>query len=104
MVRETSCGHAPGRLRARILYQILVAAFVLGLAVYVAGHLLRASAPAEPAGLLADLLCTLGFAMWTAIVVVVLVEIIPEVRRRQIRRSLELYEAIRRGKADKGKT
>ena len=30
--------------------------------------------------------------------VVVLIEVIPEVKRRQIRRSLEAYEAIRRAK------
>ena len=104
MVREHLTEMRQDAYGPRILYQILIAAFVLGLAVYVAGYLLRTSAPAEPGGLLADLLYTLGFAMWTAVVVVVLVEIFPDVKRRQIRRSLELYEAIRRGKAEKGKT
>ena len=42
---------------------------------------------------------TLGFALWTAAIVVVVVEIVPEVKRRQVRRSLEAYEAIRRRKA-----
>jgi hypothetical protein len=83
----------------RILYRILAAAFVLGLAAYVAGYLLRPSATTEPFGLLADLLYTFGFALWTAAVVVVLVEIVPEVKRRQIRQALEAYEAIRRDKA-----
>ena len=45
---------------------------------------------------------TFGFALWTGAVVVVLVEIIPEVKRRQIQRSLEAYEAIRSRKARQG--
>ncbi len=83
----------------RILYSILVFAFVLGFAIYVAGYLLKSTATTEPFGLLADLAYTFGFALWTAAVVVVLVEVIPDVKRRQIRRSLEAYEALRRGKA-----
>ena len=55
-------------------------------------------ATTEPLGLLADLLYTFGFALWTAAVVVVLVEIIPEAKRRQVRRALEAYEAKRRDK------
>ena len=83
----------------RILYQILAAAFVVGLAAYIAGYLLRSTATTEPLGLLVDLLYTFGFALWTAAVVVVLVEVIPEVKRRQIRRALEAYEATRSAKA-----
>ena len=86
----------------RILYSILAVAFVVGLAAYVAGYLLRSTATTEPLGLLADLVYTLGFALWTAVVVVVLIEVIPEVKRRQIRRSLEAYEAILRDKARRG--
>jgi hypothetical protein len=82
----------------RILYWILAAAFVVGLAAYVAGYVLKSTATTEPLGLLADLLYTFGFALWTAAVVVVLVEIIPEAKRRQIRRALEQYEAIRGNK------
>ena len=51
---------------------------------------------------MADLLYTFGFALWTAAVVVVLVEIIPEAKRRQVRRALEAYEAIRSRKVRKG--
>jgi hypothetical protein len=69
---------------------------------YVAGYRLRSTAPTEPLGLFADLLYTFGFALWTAAVVVVLVEVIPEAKSRQIRRSLEAYEAVRRRKASKG--
>jgi hypothetical protein len=86
----------------RILYVVLAATFVVGLAAYVVGYLLRSTSPTEPVGLLADLVYTLGFALWTAAVVVVLVEIIPEGKRRQIRRSLEAYEAIRREQAKTG--
>ena len=86
----------------RILYWVLAGAFVVGLVAYVAGYLLRSASPTEPVGLLADLVYTFGFALWTAAVVVVLMEVIPEVKRRQIRRSLEAYEAIRREKSNKG--
>jgi hypothetical protein len=82
----------------RILYQILAAAFVVGLAAYIGGYFLRSTATNEPLGLLADLLYSFGFALWTAAVVVVLVEIIPEVKRRQIRHALEAYEAARSDK------
>jgi hypothetical protein len=83
----------------RILDRILAVAFVAALAAYVAGYLLKPTATTEPFGLLADLLYTFGFALWTAAVVVVLVEIIPEVKRRQIRSPFDSYEAIRRDKA-----
>ena len=83
----------------RILYQTLAAGFVIGLVCYVAGYWLRSTAPTEPIGLLADILYTFGFAIWTGAVVVVFVEVIPQAKRRQIRRALEAYEAVRRGKA-----
>ena len=86
----------------RLLYTILVGAFIVGLVSYVAGYLLRSTTPTEPLGLLADMVYTFGFALWTGAVVVVLVEIIPEVKRAQIRRSLEAYEAIRSRKARQG--
>jgi F0F1-type ATP synthase assembly protein I len=83
----------------RILFQVLAAAFVVGLAAYTVGYLLKSTATTEPLGLIADLIYTFGFALWTAAVVVVLVEIVPEAKRRQIRRALEAYEATRRDKA-----
>ena len=82
-----------GAYGQRFLYFTLAGAFVVGLIAYVAGYFLRSSATTEPFGLLADLLYTFGFALWTAAVVVVLVEIIPEAKRRQVRRALEAYEA-----------
>lgn len=80
----------------RILYSTLIGAFVAGFVAYIVGYVLRSSATTEPLGLLADMLYTLGFALWTAAVVVVLLEVVPDVKRRQIKRALEAYEAKRR--------
>ena len=84
----------------RFLYSTLVTTFVAGLAMYVAGYLLKASATTEPLGLLSDMIYTFGFALWTAAVIIVLLEVIPDVKRRQIRRALEAYEATRENKGD----
>ena len=84
----------------RFLYSTLVVTFVVGLAAYVAGYLLKTTRPAEPLGLLADMIYTFGFALWTAAIIVVLLEVVPQVKRRQIRRALEAYEAARRAKPD----
>jgi hypothetical protein len=63
----------------RLLYQSLGVGFVVGLAAHVAGYLLRSSATTEPLGLVADLLYGLGYALWTGVVVVVFVQVVPEV-------------------------
>jgi zinc transporter ZupT len=86
----------------RILYSTLVTAFVVGLAAYVAGYLLKASVTTEPLGLVADLLYALGYALWTGVVVVVFVQVFPEVKRRQYKQALDAYEAARREKARAG--
>jgi hypothetical protein len=86
----------------RLLYQSLGLGFVLGLAAHVGGYLLTSSATTELFGLVADLLYTLGLALWTGIVVVVFVQVVPEVKRRQIRRTLDAYEATLRDKARTG--
>ena len=44
----------------------------------------------------ADLLYALGFALWTGVVVVVFIQVIPEVRRRQFKQMLDAYEAAQR--------
>ena len=93
-----------GAYGQQFLYGTLAIAFVVGFAAYVAGYLLRSTATTEPWGLLADLTYTFGFALWTAAVVVVLVEIVPEVKRRQVRRALEAYEAIRHDNARPGRS
>ena len=86
----------------RILYSTLVTAFVVGLTAYVAGYLLKSWVTTEPLGLVADLLYALGYALWTGVVVVVFVQVFPEVKRRQYKQALDAYEAARREKARAG--
>ena len=83
----------------RILYESLVIGFLVGLAAHIGGYALLESLPREPLGLLADLLHALGWSLWTGVVVAVFVQIIPEVKRRQIKQAVEAYEALRREKA-----
>jgi hypothetical protein len=75
---------------------------VVGLAAHVAGYLLKASVTTEPLGLVADLLYALGYALWTGVVVVVFVQVFPEVKRRQYKQALDAYEAARREQARTG--
>lgn len=82
----------------RILYQSLAIGFVVGLAAQIGGYLLLLSAPNEPLGLLADLLHAFGWSLWTGVVVAVFVQVIPEVKRRQIKQAVEAYKAMRREK------
>ena len=86
----------------RILYESLAISFVVGLLAHVGGYALLASMPREPIGLLADLLHALGWSLWTGVVVVVFVQIIPEAKRRQIRQALEAYDALQHDKAQAG--
>ena len=86
----------------RLLYQSLVICFVIGLAAHIGGYLLRGSAPREPLGLFADLLYALGWSLWTGVVVAVFVQVIPEVKRRQIKQYLEAYDALQRDKVQSG--
>ena len=83
----------------RLLYQSLVIGFVIGLAAHVGGYVLASSVPSEPLGLLANLLLALGWSLWTGVVVAVFVEVIPDVKRRQIKQAVEAYEAMRRKQA-----
>jgi hypothetical protein len=86
----------------RLLYQSLAVGFVVGLAAQIAGYLLRPSPPTEPLAVVADLLYALGWALWTGAVVVVFVQVVPEVKRRQVKRWLDAYEATLREKARAG--
>jgi hypothetical protein len=76
----------------RLLYQSLGVGFVVGLAAHVGGYLLRSSATTEPLELVADLLYSLGFALWTGVVVVLFAQVLPEAKRRQLKRWLDPYE------------
>ena len=86
----------------RIVLQSLAIGFVLGLAAYVAGYALKASATTEPFKLVADLLYALGWALWTGVVVALFVEIIPKAKQRQIMHALDAYEAALREKPRSG--
>ena len=86
----------------RLLYQSLVLGFVVGLAAHIGGYILASSVPGGTLGLLADLLLALGWSLWTGVVVAVFVEVIPEVKRRQIKRAVDVYEAMRRKQAQAG--
>ena len=83
----------------RFRNQLLWSGLAIGLAAHVIGYLLKSSGPGEPMAVLADLLYTLGWALWTGVVVVALVEIIPAVKERQISRALDVYEAAHRSRA-----
>jgi hypothetical protein len=86
----------------RPLYWILGIGFVVGLAAHVGGFLLKTSATTEPLLLVADLLYSLGFALWTGIVVGLFIQIWPEAKRRQLKQWLDAYEAALREKARAG--
>ena len=86
----------------RLLYESLVISIVVGLAAHVGGYMLLSSVPSGLLGLLADLLHALGWSLWTGVVVAVFVQVIPEAKRRQIRRALDAYEALRREQAQAG--
>jgi hypothetical protein len=86
----------------RLLYWSLGIASVVGLAAHAGGYLLKASVTTEPLGLVADLLYALGYALWTGVVVVVFVQVIPEAKRRHFKQALDAYEAARRETARAG--
>ena len=88
----------------RLLRQSLVLGLVVGLAAHVGGYVLASSVPSGPLGLLADLIHAFGWSLWTGVVVVMFVQILPEVKRRQISRILDAYEALRRGASKGSKT
>src|SRR5262245_27669173 len=84
----------------RLLYQSLGLGLLVGLAASVGGYVLLSSAPGGLLGLLADVLHAFGGSLWAGVVVVVFVEVIPDVKRRQIRQALEGYEAQSRIASD----
>ena len=99
LVRRSASGQ-------RTFYWILGVGFVVGLAAHVGGFLLKAGVTTEPWLVLADLLYALGWALWTSVIVVMFVEIWPEVKKRQYKRALDAYEAAvgRRARAVEGQT
>ena len=91
-VRRTAIGQRP-------VYWILGMGLALGLAAYVGGYLIKWSTTTEFLGLVGDLLYTFGWALWTGVVVVVFLQIIPEAKRRQYKEALDAYEAAVREEA-----
>jgi hypothetical protein len=87
----------------RIRYWTLWTALGTGLVVHVAGFLLKSSATGEPISVLGDLLYTLGYALWTGVVVVAVTDIIPAAKERQVSRALDRYEAALRSRAHSSK-
>jgi hypothetical protein len=83
----------------RILYWTLGVGFIVGLATYVGGYVLRSSVTTEPLEFVGDLLYTLGWALWTGVVVVLFLQILPKAKRRGYKQLLDAYEATLRDKA-----
>jgi len=79
----------------RSLYWALGVGFAVGLALYTGGYALKSSFTTEPLAFLGDLLYTMGWALWTGVVVVVFLQLIPQLKRRGYRQLLEAYEADR---------
>jgi hypothetical protein len=80
----------------RLLYESLVIGFVLGLIAHTVGFFLAGASPTtDLIGLLADLLYAAGLALWTGVVLVIFTQVFPEMKRRQIKRAIEEYEALR---------
>jgi hypothetical protein len=87
----------------RVLYWSLGIGFGVGLAAHAGGFLLGSSAPGEPLRLIADLLYQLGLALWTGVVVVVFIELWPQVKKRQFQQALDAYEAAADRQARSGR-
>jgi hypothetical protein len=79
----------------RSLYLALTIGFVVGLVTYTGGYALKSSVATEPLAFVGDLLYTLGWALWTGVVVVLFLQVLPEMKRRGYEQLLEAYEAER---------
>ena len=77
----------------RFRNQTLAIVLVAGLIAYVVGYVLKVSVVGEPWGLFDDLVYTLGYVLWTGVVVVAVIEILPKAKERQVTRALDAYEA-----------
>lgn len=83
-------------------YWSLGIAFMLGLGAHVGGYLLKSVATSGLLGLLADLLYALGWSVWTGVVSAILIQVIPEVKRRQVKRALDAFEGAMNEKTEAG--
>jgi len=96
-VRAWFAEHLP-HLRRRVFgqhyqYWGLGIAFILGLGAHIGGYMLKLVATPGPVGLLVDLLYALGWSLWTGVVAAILVQVVPEVKRRQFKEALDAYES-----------
>ena len=97
LVRRSASGQ-------RVSYWILGIGFVVGLTAHIVGFLLKTWVTTEPLLVMADLIYALGWALWTGVIVVMFVEIWPEVKKRQYKQALDADEAAvgRQGTAGGG--
>jgi len=86
LVRQSASGQ-------RVFYWIPGVGFVVGLAAHVGGFLLKTLVTTEPLSLVADLLYAFGWSLPTGVILVMFVQIWPEVKRRQYKQALDAYEA-----------
>jgi hypothetical protein len=95
-VRAWYAEHLPDLRRSvsgqRLQYQSLVIAFIIGLVAHVGGYLLKTVATPGLLGLLADLLYAFGWSVWTGVVSAILIQVIPEIKRRQIQKVLDALD------------
>jgi putative copper export protein len=75
-----------------ILYWWLLLGFLLGLIAHLAGYFIGAATSNTVVTLLADLLRSLGTALWTGCVLILFVQVWPDVQQRGARRRFALYE------------
>jgi hypothetical protein len=78
---------------------ILWLGLAIGLVVHIIGFQLKASTDGAAVAILAELLYALGFALWTGVVVVTLIDIIPAAKERQVSRWLDAAEEELRSRA-----
>lgn len=86
-----------------ILYKWLLVAFLLGLITHLAGYFIGAGTSNAVVTLLAELLRSLGTALWTGCVLILFVEVWPDVQQRSARRRFALYEKALRERDVRGK-
>jgi hypothetical protein len=79
-----------------ILYTWLLLAFLLGLIAHLAEYFIGAGSSNNVVTLLAELLRGLGTALWTGFVLILFVQVWPEVQQRRARRLIALYETALR--------
>jgi hypothetical protein len=87
--------HLP-ELRGRVLgdeirYSFLILWLLVGLAANVVGFLWSTGAADDLSALIADLLRSLGTALWTGVVVVALIQFLPDYLKRMAVRQLDAY-------------